>query len=178
MRYFLIALALLGAWSTASAAEPHITDLHGVAKNGRVSVSFRLAHGFDDPQFMQALQSGIPTGFTFHVEIIRSRPYWFDEEVGTRKIETVATYNSVTREYLVNYRREGLLVRSETLTSLSDLQARMTSVDERDLFRIGSRPPYKFVVRVKADLARTYQLYFIPFDLSTRWHESRVTEQP
>lgn len=171
MRFLL--LYLLPA--VALAAEPSIENLTASAANGKVSVHLTLANGFDRPETIQALQSGIPTAFTYTVEIYRDRPNWFDEGIGRSHIEIIATFNSVTREYLMNYRRDRRLVRSETFTDLPTLEKRMTTIDEPDLFDIGSRRPYKLRVRAKADFMRDYLLYFIPRDMSTRWRSARVS---
>jgi len=87
----------------------------------------------------------------------------------------ICTFNSITREYLLNYRRDRKLVRSETFNDLAALRQRMTTIDEPALFDIASRPPYKIKVRVKADLMRGWLLYFIPWQVSTRWRAVRVS---
>ena len=161
-------------------AEPRIENLAATTANGSgaVTVRFALADAFRDPHTIQALQSGLPTSFTYVVEIYRDRPRWFDEGIGRSHIEVIATFNSLTREYLLNYRRDHKLVRSETLSSLESLQKRMTTVDEPALFDIGSRRPYKVKVRVKADFGRGFLLYVIPWKISTRWREVRVAAVP
>lgn len=165
---FLVAAAALGA-------DPAIDHVSAVAANGKVSVRFALDHAFEREQTIQGLQSGVPTSFTYVVEIYRDRPNWFDEGIGRSHIEVIATFNSITREYLLNYRRDRRLVRSETFSDLAALQHRMTNIDEPDLFEIGNRRPYKLRVRVKADLMRGWLLYFIPWEISTRWSAVRVT---
>lgn len=165
-------LFLLSA--TAWAADPKIDRLTSSVTGSKVSVHFALEHGFEREQTIQGLQSGVPTSFTYIVEIYRDRPNWFDEGIGRSRIEVIATFNSVTREYLMNYRRDRRLVRSETFNDLAALQHHMTNIDEPDLFDIGERPPYKLRVRVKADLNRGWLLYFIPWEFSTRWSSMRV----
>lgn len=160
--------------ASAFAAEPAINHLSATAANGKVSVRFTLEHGFEREQTVQGLQSGIPTSFTYVVEIIRDRPNWFNEGIGRSRIEVIATFNAVTREYLMNYRRDRRLVRSETFSDLAALQHRMTTIEEAELFDVGDRRPYKLKVRVKADLRKGWLLYFIPWDVSTRWKSVRV----
>ena len=75
----------------------------------------------------------------------------------------------MTREYLLNYRRDRHLVRSETFSDLAALERAMTTIEELELFEIGGRKPYKLKVRVKADLARGWVMYVIPWEVSTRW---------
>jgi uncharacterized protein DUF4390 len=171
----LASLLLFVAATAALAADPTIDHVSAVAANGKVSVRFSLDHAFDREQTIQGLQSGVPTSFTYVVEIYRDRPNWLDEGIGRSRIEVIATFNSVTREYLLNYRRDRRLVRSETFSDLAALQHRMTNIDEPDLFEIGNRRPYKLMVRVKADLMRGWLLYFIPWEISTRWRSVRVS---
>ena len=163
--------------ASAFAADPKIENLTaGAASNGRITVRFNLVNGFDRPQIVQGLQSGVPTSFTYIIEIYRDRPNWFDEGIDRSRIEVITTFNSVTREYLMNYRRDRKLVRSETFSDLGTLQQRMTTIDEPDLFDVGKQRPYKLRVRAKADLMRGWALYFIPWNFSTRWRDVRIVE--
>ena len=160
--------------TAAFAADPEIAHLAATANHNKVSVRFQLEHVFDREETAQGLQSGVPTSFTYVVEIYRDRPNWLDEGIGRSRIEVIATFNALTREYLLNYRRDRRLVRSETFSDLTALQHRMTTIDEQDLFDIGQRRPYKLKVRVKADLRKGWLMYFIPWDVSTRWRDTRV----
>lgn len=163
-------------WAAAASASPDpvIDHLSAACANAEVDVRFSLAHAFDREQTIQSLQSGVPTSLTYIVEVFRKRPLWFDAGIARARIEVIATFNSVTREYLLNYRRDRKLIRSETFSDLAALQHAMTHIDEPKLFDIGKRTPYKLVVRVKADLMRGWLLYVIPWEVSTRWKEARV----
>jgi len=163
---------------TAVAADPAIDMLSAKAANHQVTVRFTMAHAFDRAETIQGLQSGVPTTLTYIIEIFRDRPLWFDEGISRERIEVIATFNSLTREYLLNYRRDHKLVRSETFNDLPSLQRAMTTIDEPNLFDIGKRPAYKLRVRVKADLMRGWLLYFIPWEFSTRWKTARVAAPP
>lgn len=174
MRQFAFVAVFLTLALRAEAAEPRIERVAADAANGMVSVRFNLVNAFDAPEFEQALQSGLPTGFTYHVQIIRKRPNWFDDTVATSTIEVISTYNSVTKDYLLNYRRDRKLVRSETYVDVASLRQAMTTIDEPSLFSIGGRRPYKLVVRARADVARGFLLYLIPRDISTDWRATRV----
>ena len=177
-RLLLFLLFCLAPIALAREGDPHIDNLGATATGGKVSVHFALTGAFARPQLLEGLQSGIPTAFTYVVEIFRARPNWFDEGIARSRIEVICTFNSVTREYLLNYRRDRRLVRSETFSDLAALQQRMTTIDEPKLFEIGERPPYKLMVRVKADLMRGWLLYFIPWEISTRWRVVRVGSVP
>jgi hypothetical protein len=174
MRALVLPSFLLLLAGAALADDPKIDALSAQALNRQVSVRFTMGHAFDREQTIQALQSGVPTNLVYVVEIYRDRPNWFDEGIARSRIEVIATFNSLTREYLLNYRRDHKLVRSETFNNLQSLERAMTNIDEPALFDIGSRPLYKLKVRVKADLMRGWLLYVIPWEISTRWRAVRV----
>ncbi len=159
-------------------AQPRVQNLTAIAVEGRVSVRFDLVDAFHNEKTVQALQSGLPTSFTYVVEIYRDRPNWFDEGIARSRIEVIATFNSVTREYLLNYRRDRKLVQSETFTDLDKLEKRMTMIDEPNLFEIGKQRPYKLKVRAKADFERAFLLYVVPWQISTHWRSVRVSSPP
>lgn len=174
MRGFYLCLPLVLLAALPVAAEPRVRDLDAVERNGTISVSFRLDEAFETPELRTTIESGLPTVLRYEVMLVRKRPNWFDDTVATTSIEVVATYNSVTREYLLNYRRDRRLVRSEVLSSLDELKRRMTTVTEPDLFGTGGRKPWKLRVLVRAELMRRYVWYLIPWDVATPWTETRV----
>ena len=181
MRSLALGILVFGLAAAATASpDPKIQELSAVANGSQVSVHFTLADAFENEETTQALQSGLPTSFTYVIEIFRDRPNWFDEGIARSRVEVIATFNSVTREYLLNYRRDRRLVRSETFSDVATLQKKMTTIDEADLFDVGNRRPYKLKVRVRADLRRGWLLYLVPWEISTRWKETRVrsTEVP
>lgn len=173
LQVILYLLIATGA-AAAKAPVPEIQNLTATAAAQKVSVRFTLDGVFKSGEMVEALQSGLPTSFTYVVEIFRDRPNWFDDEIAQARVEVICTFNSVTREYLLNYRRDRKLVRSETFTDLASLERSMTRIEEVDLFDIGRRKPYKLKVRVKADLMRGWLMYVIPWEVSTRWRETRV----
>lgn len=170
----LLFFLFVGMPLLAESPQPKIEMLEAVARDGRVSVSWDLTGAFEHQEMLEALRSGLPTSFTYSVEIFRDRPNWFDDGLSRARIEVICTYNALTREYLLNYRRDRRLVRSETFTDLAALERQMTRIAEPDLFEIGAYKPYKLKVRVKADLMRGWLMYVIPWEVSTRWREARV----
>lgn len=162
---------------SASADAPAVRQLAATASRGKVSFSFELTEAFRQPQILRAIQSGVPTGFTYDVELIRKRPNWFDKTLSTMRIEIICTYNSLTKEYLVNYRRNRKLVWSEVFTDFPAARQRMTRIDEPEAFAT-NRHPSKLRVRVRAELIRSYIFYVIPRDVATDWSETRVKSAP
>jgi hypothetical protein len=172
---FLLALSFFSSPEGSTPASA-IQGLAAAARpDGTVSVRFQLARAFDHPEIIQAVQSGTPTGFTYRVRLVRKRPNWFDSRLGEARIEVLCTYDSVRQEYAVHYRRNRKLVRSETVRDLSSLKQRLTQIEEAELFQT-DRHPSKLRVLVQADVVRGYLFYIVPWDVTTRWSEVRVTQ--
>ena len=175
MRPLLLALLLLaGPAAVAAPPKPALENLSATARQGKVSVRMTLAGAFANPEMVEALQSGLPTTITYLVEIFRDRPNWFDDDIAQARVEVICTFNSLTREYLLNYRRDRRLIRSQTFSDLAALERAMTHIEETDFFDIGRRKPYKLKVRAKAELMTGWLMYVIPWETSTRWREARV----
>jgi hypothetical protein len=174
VRVLSFSLSLFLAVAALAAPQAKIENLSATAAGGKVTVRFALSGAFASGEMVEALQSGVPTSISYIVELFRDRPNWFDDGIARVQLEVICTFNSVTREYLLNYRRDRRLVRSETFTDLAMLQARMANIEEVDLFDIGRRRHYKLKVRVKADLMRGWVMYVIPWEISTNWRETRV----
>jgi hypothetical protein len=155
------------------ADDPAISQLSGVGRNGRISVSFLLRNGFDSPEIIRNIRSGAQTGFTYRIELYRNRPNWFDQRVGRARIDVICTFDSTTREYIVSYRRNRKLVRSQSFSDFETVKEKMSRIVEEDLFHRDYKP-YKLSVRVRAELIRDYLFYVVPWDVTTAWKEARV----
>lgn len=173
-RLTLILTACLISGPLFANDEARIAGLKGVAVGSHVTVSFRLENGFSQPEVLDALRSGVSTGFTYHFELVRKRPNWFDQRISTATVEVIATYNSITQEYLLNYRRNRKLIRTEVFTRFDALERAMTEVTESNLLPLEGRRHEKVRVRVRADLMQGYLLHIVPWNISTGWEQARV----
>lgn len=173
---FLVATSL-AACPLYAEPDARIKELAATASGGHVNVTFELENAFAQPEILEGLRSGVSTGFTYHFVLVRKRPNWFDQRISTATVEVIATYNSVTQEYLLNYRRNRLLVKTEIFSRLDALERAMTRISEPRLLPLNGRRPEKVRVRVKADLMEGYLLHIVPWNVSTGWEQSRVGQQ-
>lgn len=176
-RRLLPLLALLLA--AASADRPAVTDVVATLDGGEVRVAFQLAGAFDD-RVRERLQAGLPTGFTYEIELLRDRKRWWDAGLAEASLEVVAMYNALSRDYLLNFKRNGRLVESRTVRAIADLERAMTAVDGLAAFSVpdGVRGRQRLLVRVRASLGAGTVLGFIPTERETAWAESRKFRLP
>lgn len=155
---------------SARAGKPGIDALSVVREGAALLVSFRLDRALD-ARTWENIESGLPTGFTYEIEVRRLRRSWFDKRIGTTRLQVVAVYNALTREYLVNFRRDGELYASRVVTSADELEHAMTVFDELPSIELDDRAG-RFILRVRAELRSRTRLGLIPDRVHTAWAET------
>jgi hypothetical protein len=147
------------------------------AVEGRhVLVSFQLADAFDD-DLKRRLESGLATGIVFDFELVRKRKMWFDRTLAKGQLQVSAMYNAVSREYLVNYKHDGVLVESRLLREADALYAAMSELERLAVFPLAEWRG-EVVVRARAELGTGSLLFFIPTLKTTDWVEERLEIEP
>ena len=134
-------------------------------------VSFRLDRALDERTW-EKIESGLPTGFTYDIEVRRIRRRWFDKAVVATRLQVVAMYNALTREYLVNFKRDGELYASRVVTSREDLERALTTFEELPSVEFADEPPGRLLLRVRAELRTRTRLGLIPDRVHTAWAQT------
>ena len=125
----------------------------------------------------EAVHSGVPTTFSFYINLQRVRSLWLDEAITEITLTHTLKYNSLKKEYIVSRSWEGN--RPLTVKSLTEAQKLMTEVDSLgivSLMRLEKGQQYQ--IRAKAELNKMtlpfylhYVLFFVSFwDLETDWY--------
>ena len=158
--------------ASAAAAEPRIRDFSIVVDGSQVLASFALEDGFDR-QLLGRIESGLPTGLVYELELLRDRKRWWDAGLDRARLEVIAMFNAVTREFLVNTKLDGKLIDSSTLRDVGDLERAMTRFTALPVFTVAaSRDRRRILVRARVELGTDHWLGFIPVLESTDWVES------
>jgi len=165
------ALLLVGL-AAAGAREPAIRDLSIALDGVQVLVSFQLEHAFS-PELRERIESGLPSGFVYELELARDRKRWWDDGLASSRVEVVAMYNAVTHEFLVNTKHDGRLLDSRTVTDRAELERAMTRFSALPVFTLRDPDPEeRYLVRTRVELAPGEVLGFIPTRRTTSWVES------
>ncbi len=174
----LLGLALLFAAQAGEKAS--VSDLQLALEGTEVFLSFRLDITLDE-ELLSRIQSGLPTGFDFEFLLTREqrRWWWFDRPIKKSRLQVVGMYNAVTRDYLVNYKRNGELVESRTVRELDQLHEAMTRFDKVPAFMLADLETRKrLVVRVRAEVGSKNLFSLIPTTIKTDWAETRKFQTP
>lgn len=166
----LLLLALLVP--EAAAADGRVRGLDVQVEGRRVLLDFRLQNGFDR-DLLERVRSGLPTSFTYELELLRDRKRWFDRPLERTTLQVVAMFDAVAQEYLVNYKLNGKLVESRMVRNLEDLRRAMTSFEGIPAFTLEPLPRrWRLLVKVRALLGSSTLFSIIPTREATDWQES------
>lgn len=162
--------------ATKKPPKARITDLTVTIEGEQVLVSLRLTHAFDE-NLKRRLESGLATGIVFDFELVRKRRLWFDRTLAKGQLQVSAMYNAVSRDYLVNFKHDGVLIESRLLRDPDALYAAMAELERLAVFPVAEWRG-EVVVRVRAELGTGSLLFFIPTLKTTDWEEEPVDIEP
>jgi hypothetical protein len=97
----LLLVGALGAGSVAlraAGSDPAVVNVTPIARDGQVLVSFELAGGLT-PEVQDAIQSGLPTSFSYDVELRRGTAAWFDRVIASVTVTATVRFDNLTRRY-------------------------------------------------------------------------------
>ena len=97
MKTLCIVLVALATVSPAEFGAGGVT-VTPIARDGQVQVSFDLSDGFTD-DVRDAVRSGLPTTFTYTVELRRDAAVWFDTTLAAVTVSATVRFDNLTRRY-------------------------------------------------------------------------------
>lgn len=174
-----VALAWLGLlFAGEPQGKPRLDEPRVAVVGQRVEVSFALIDGLSE-DLLERIRTGLPTGYVFDIRLLRDRKRWFDVQVDSSRLEVVAMYNAVTRDYLVNTKQDGKLIESRVVRDERELDRMLTRFESVPVFVLdkgGGRR--RLLVRMRAEIDSSNLLFFIPRRVATPWRDSRKFRSP
>ena len=163
---------LLFLFAAQPGGKARLADFATFVSETHIAASFALENVFDDA-FVERIQTGLPTGFDFRFKLVQPQKRWFDNTIATSRFQVVAMYNAVTREYLINYKRDGKLIESRVALEVEELRQAMTRFDDLQIFDLEERlRSRRLQVRARAALGSKNLFFLIPTTVKTDWAES------
>lgn len=115
------------AAAAAAASAPAETDDDAIivvepqARGDTVLVSFSVAHAVT-PSIERAIESGLPTTFTYDVELRRPSFFWFDKLVASARIAATVRFDALTRRYHVTLLQDGRVAEERSTDRVGDVR--------------------------------------------------------
>ena len=122
--YLLLTVPLFQ--SVALAEEPRLDNI--IVTNTRDDLLLYLSAKSAFPKkIIEAVQSGVPTTFTFYINLYRVRGLWLDKRVRDIKLSHKLKYDTLKNEYVVTRSWEGN--RPLTVKTFEEAKQLMSEVD-------------------------------------------------
>jgi hypothetical protein len=151
---------LVVAPAVVMAQSVRITPL---ARDGQVLVSFELDGAFTD-EVRAAIQSGLPTSFTYDVELRRAVPLWVDRLISSARVTATVRFDNLTRRYQVMVTHDGRVADTQTTGDEEIVHRAVTQFQRLPLF--STRPleaNAEYYIRVRVETRPRNALFVIPF---------------
>lgn len=137
---------------------------------------FDVKKAFSD-KIVEALKNGIPTTFSFYIDLYKTDGTWFDKNISDIQIKSTLKYNPLKKEYIVT---RPWKEQTEVVTqSFDEAKAMMTEIDNLKIIGLDKLVKGdKYQLRIKAELDKVtlplslhYVLFFVSFwDFETNWY--------
>ena len=179
--YWVLAFLLLtmGLVSPVSAVSPDVVNI-GVGTKGKyVVMNARLIDGFTE-KIQEAINNGVPIGFTFEIELRKANTVWMDSLVSSNKVRHRVHFDSLKKMY--RFSEFGRNLKRNIITRkkarYQQLMLTLKDIPITPIYKLD--PNEKYYVRVKADLETdrfwfpfNYIFFFVPFsEFETSWSQT------
>ena len=176
---FFFFILTMGLVSPVSAVSPDVVNI-GVGTNGKyVVMNARLVDGFTE-KILEAIENGVPMGFTFEIELRKANTLWVDSLVSSNKVRHRVQFDSLKKIY--RFSESGKNIRRKIITRKESryqkLMLTLKNIPIAPIYKLD--PNEKYYVRVKADLETdrfwfpfNYIFFFVPFSaFETSWAQT------
>ena len=185
LHIFILVLSLIFAVESAYSQNTNKVAISNVliSKNSQnISLAFDIKGAFTK-EIEDAIKSGIPTPFTFIVELYRERSFWFNEKLAELKFKHIVQYDTLKAEYELIIEEKAAQDKIIKLKDLPQVKEVMSKVEGISV-SISETPQKgsKYILKIKAKLDTVnlffplnYMLFFVSFwDFETDWHEEII----
>ena len=126
---------------------------------------------------VEAIQNGIPTTFSFFIQLEQDRPLWFKKIIAERQNTHAIKYNNLKNEYVV--KRSWGDNKPITTGSFEQAKALMSEIKSLRVTALDNLEKSKhYQIRAKAELDKVtlpFNLHYLFFftalwDFETSWH--------
>lgn len=167
-----------GAGAAVSNGEPAVVNVTPIARDGQVLVSFELADGVT-ADVQEAIRSGLPTSFSYDIELRRGTPAWFDRTIASMTVTATVRFDNLTRRYQMSRTVDGRIEDARPTEDARAVTAWMTRFE-----RVPVSPTEvleangEYYVRVRAHTHPRNTWFFWPWDRGSVLGRSPFTFLP
>src|SRR5512136_308641 len=168
--FFLVLIFPLSAFCEKA----FIKDIQVQRKNGVWKVSFDVENCFTE-KMEEAIQSGIPTAFTFYIHLHQKRSWWKDRKLASVEFHHTVQYHPIQKVYQVNLEEGPSSLAASSLGEAKKLMSRVKEIKIQSSSPFEPGVPAYFRIKAELDPVRLplhleYLLFFVSlWDFETDW---------
>jgi len=178
-RFLAVFLVVLFWMSPAYAREAEIRDVLVTHQGDAIIVYARVTNCFTKGM-ESAIMAGVPTTFTFLLDLNRERNFWYDKKIVGLVIRQTIKYDSVKKLFFVSAGDGRGSTAFQDLESAKRAMAEITGtlIIPRNLDSL--QKPYYVMIKAKLDKVRLplymeYVFFFVSlWDFETDWYRQEV----
>jgi hypothetical protein len=171
-------IAFLWFWilpMTVFSQKASIRDVQIRGANGNWKISFSVENCFTE-KMEEAIQTGIPTTFTFYLQSYQVRNWWKDRKVASLDLQHTIQYSPIRGEYQISLGEKGGVRVTQNFEEAKRWMARVEDAEIKP--SSGFKPGTLTYLRIKAELDPVklplhleYLFFFLSlWDFQTDWH--------
>ncbi len=173
LRVFVVAVVLVAA-VRAQVPEVSVTP---IARDGQVLVSFDLTDAFSS-DVRDAIQSGLPTTFSYDVELRRGSAL-FDRTVASVTVEASVRFDNLTRRYQISRIVDGRVEDARPTEDREAVRRWLTHFEQVPLCNTSALEANgEYHVRVRAHTRPRNTWFFWPWDRGGVFGQAKFTFLP
>jgi hypothetical protein len=174
-------LLLLMAPERARCEDTYIRNIFVTNSPTHLQLQFQLYNSFS-AKMKEAIQTGIPTVFEFHIELYQNRAAWNDQRLTALIISRTIKYDTLKQEYILT---EGTNVNgtsTEVMSSLDEAMEFMNNVKISSFYpmwKLERNKSYYFRIKARSEgIAPPGYMHYILFfmnwmNFDTEWMVER-----
>ncbi len=173
----LIVFCLLPALAAPGMAkEVRLADFAVTNNRDDLLLFFKVRGAFKN-EMVEAIQNGIPTTFSFFIQLEQDRPLWFKKVIAEKQITHAIKYNNLKNEYVVKRSwDDNKPITTGSFEQAKSLMSEIKSLRVTALANLEKSEHYQ--IRAKAELDKVtlpFNLHYLFFftalwNFETSWH--------
>ncbi|OGR13112.1 MAG: hypothetical protein A2277_00870 [Desulfobacterales bacterium RIFOXYA12_FULL_46_15] len=177
---FFILMIMSAGWTFSSFAiakdMAEIQDIRLVNTRDDLLTYFKVTQAFSD-KINQAILNGVPTTFSFYIELYKNDTTWLDKNISDIQIKSTIKYNSLKKEFSVlrPWKNENPVATQ----SFEEAKTLMTEIDNLIIIPLNRLTKGdKYQLRIKAELDKVtlplslHNIFFFVsyWNFETNWY--------
>ncbi len=172
---YLLLVFPLGSYSR----EAMITDIVVTSSADYTTVYAKVTNCFTK-RMESAILAGVPTTFTFLIDLYRERPNWFDEKISGVVVKKTIKYDNLKKIFYVSTIGGQKESEFQEFEEAKKAMAELNDIAVAPLRDLQKDKSYYIMIKAKLDEIRLpmrleYILFFVSlWDFETDWHRQRL----